>query len=309
MNLPLISHLDEIVVRLDKLGEKGRVVNFKRTKEKVEALKDKLTNIDSVVGKGKGTRGSTYAVIKQFLETGRSDYLDDLRRRTPEIPTMEYNPFAEYLRGIYGFGDKKVQKLIADGYTNLAQIVAKEKLNEHQRQGIWWRHHLVQPIPRSEIDYIRNYIIAPRWQGIQYEIAGSYRRKSQISGDIDILVLDTSIDDLVLKLGTYIVSKLEGKVKKATDVFHGIIRISDEFWARRLDIRLATTETWAYKLFYFTGSKNFNIRMREQAKSLGMKLDEFSLKDRATGYKYPAKTEEEIFKWLKLEYVAPENRK
>lgn len=316
MNSSLISHLEEIVKRLNHLKEKGRAYNFRNVADKLKSYNGKILTADdpvvtAAIGKGKGTKGSTYTTIQEFLLYNRSNYLDDLRRRTPEIPIQDNNEFREYLKGIYGFGDKKIENLLGKGYTNLAQIVANEKLNEHQKQGIYWRHHLIQPIHRSEIDYIKNYIISPAWRGVKWEIAGSYRRKAQVSGDIDVLVLDqgVTIDYLVELLGGYIVSKLEGKIKKATDIFHGIIRISEQFWARRIDIRLATSETWAYKLFYFTGSKFFNIRMRERAKELNMKLDEYSLMDRTTGKKYQATTEIDIFRLLELDYVAPEDRK
>jgi len=65
-------------------------------------------------------------------------------------------------------------------------------------------------------------------------------------------------------------------------------------------------EEWGAALLYFTGSKNFNIRMRNAAIAKGWKLNEYGLWD---GDKLIAgKTEEEIFEALGWEFVEPTAR-
>jgi len=59
---------------------------------------------------------------------------------------------------------------------------------------------------------------------------------------------------------------------------------------------------------YFTGSKEYNIRLREIARKKGFKLSEYGLFDRKTGKFVAGRTEKEIYKKLGLKYVEPEKR-
>ena len=61
-------------------------------------------------------------------------------------------------------------------------------------------------------------------------------------------------------------------------------------------------------LLYRTGDKNFNIKIRGIAKSLGMSLNEHGLFNRETGELITAGSEEEILNALNIPYVKPEDR-
>jgi DNA polymerase (family 10) len=87
----------------------------------------------------------------------------------------------------------------------------------------------------------------------------------------------------------------------------GIVRISPQDNAHRIDIRLIKPESYAYALMYFTGSQRFNILTRQRAIELGLRLNEYGLFDEE-GQSLPGESEEEIFDHLGLVYVAPKNR-
>jgi DNA polymerase (family 10) len=60
---------------------------------------------------------------------------------------------------------------------------------------------------------------------------------------------------------------------------------------------------------YFTGSKEHNVKLRERAMSMGYTLNEYALADKKDKTKQVAtKSEEEIYKKLKLAWIAPELR-
>ena len=86
----------------------------------------------------------------------------------------------------------------------------------------------------------------------------------------------------------------------------GILRLGSEYIGHRIDIRIIEDESWAYGLLYFTGSKNFNIYLRQSAKKLQLTLNEYQLYNNNS--KYPATTEHDIFKHLNIPYVDPCNR-
>ena len=89
--------------------------------------------------------------------------------------------------------------------------------------------------------------------------------------------------------------------------FMGIVRLSDNYYGHRIDIRLVPAENYPFALLYFTGSQKFNILMRNVAISMGLKLNEYTLSD-SKGKNYKANSEEDIFKILNLKYVAPKDR-
>jgi len=75
----------------------------------------------------------------------------------------------------------------------------------------------------------------------------------------------------------------------------------------QVDIYRATPKTWGVLTLIRTGSTQHNIKLCSWAKSMGLML---SAKDGVIkdGQVIASRTEEEIFKALCLEYVAPEQR-
>jgi len=85
----------------------------------------------------------------------------------------------------------------------------------------------------------------------------------------------------------------------------------DEFAAgerlhRRLDLRLVPHDQYCFGTLYFTGSDTLNKRMRAKAQELGYKLNEYSLMKGDDAL--PAASEEDVFKHLGMEYLAPADR-
>ena len=87
---------------------------------------------------------------------------------------------------------------------------------------------------------------------------------------------------------------------------------------RRIDIRLVPYNSWHFAVFYFTGSRAFNIRMRNTARSLNYMLNEYSIRpilgtktdtdDDKLGNPIEVSSEQDIFRLLKLPYLEPSNR-
>jgi DNA polymerase (family 10) len=83
---------------------------------------------------------------------------------------------------------------------------------------------------------------------------------------------------------------------------------------RRLDILLTPPSEYPYALLYFTGSQEFNIGMRTHALSRGYTLNEHGMKPLLLdgNNKNPTagdiKEERDIFTYLKLGFVRPEDR-
>ncbi len=129
--------------------------------------------------------------------------------------------------------------------------------------------------------------------------AGSLRRLKETVRDIDILISSDNpkkIMDIFIKLspGAEILAKGETKAS---------IRTKNDV---QIDCRVVEEESFGAALLYFTGSKNFNIKLRQLAIKKGLKINEYGI---FKGENFIAgRTEEEIFKALGIDYIEPELR-
>jgi DNA polymerase/3'-5' exonuclease PolX len=157
-----------------------------------------------------------------------------------------------------------------------------------------------------------------------FEICGSFRREKPTSGDIDVLItkLDTSSDshDDINHLERFI-KRLKKPIKSnnnqpllADDItdknyetkYMGFAKYKDNPF-RRIDIRYVNHDVYPSAMLYFTGSAELNLKMRKIAKSMKLKLSEYGL-TKEDGTKLKIQSEYDVFKILKIEYLAPRLR-
>jgi len=133
------------------------------------------------------------------------------------------------------------------------------------------------------------------------EVAGSYRRGSPTSKDIDILLSSEKFNlHQVVKLLQNCGLILDTLCMK-DEKFMGVVKINDQ--VVRLDIVYVKKKYWGSALLYFTGNKTFNIVLRDHAKKKGYTLNQYGLF--YNNERIPAFTEKEIFEELRLVYVEP----
>ncbi len=315
-NIKIASHLEEISKRILEAEPKneGSAKGYKRAADVIRKHGVEIRSAEQAA-ELRGIGPKITKTIGEFLLYGKSERNELLKPLTPNIQEIVFNPenekqlrFKEYLKNLYDFGAVKAQSLIDEGYTNLYDIYMYAPLNNQQRKGIYWRNHINQPVPRSEIDVLR-IILSELWANIpeiHWEIVGSYRRGEEKSGDVDILVYSphVNITGLVNALQTFIVERLT----ETATMFEGLFRLSNKLYAHRIDIKLSSIQAWPFMMLYFTGSQQFNILMRSRAISLGLKLNEVGLTIVQTGEYIPLHSEEEVFRYLGLKYLTPEQR-
>jgi DNA polymerase (family 10) len=135
----------------------------------------------------------------------------------------------------------------------------------------------------------------------QMEVAGSYRRRRETIGDLDIVVTSEGknsapVMDRFVAYGDVadVISKGE---TRATVKLRGGLQV---------DLRAVEPDAYGAALLYFTGSKAHNIDLRKIAQEKSYKLNEYGLfkgTRRAAG-----KTEEEVYAKLGLDWIPPELR-
>ena len=80
---------------------------------------------------------------------------------------------------------------------------------------------------------------------------------------------------------------------------------------RRIDIMFSTMVEAPFALLYFTGSADLNKKMRARALSMGYSINEHTIIDKKTKEpitEHKFKTEKDIFNFLKMDYIEPQNR-
>ena len=79
---------------------------------------------------------------------------------------------------------------------------------------------------------------------------------------------------------------------------------------RRIDIIVTKPEQYYFELLYFTGNDEFNKEMRSYSLELGFSLSQYAFTDVKTKsiVDRSFKSEHDIFNFLGLKYIEPENR-
>lgn len=130
-----------------------------------------------------------------------------------------------------------------------------------------------------------------------FAVAGSYRRGKSTIGDIDIVSTEHP-------------QALRQRLLAASDelIDEGERRTSVRVDGQRVDIRFTDKRQCGSMLVYLTGSKNFNIRLREIAIGKGWRINEYGIEEREAGGSREYETEEEMFAALGMSYVHPHQR-
>lgn len=239
------------------------------------------------------------AKIKEFEETGKIQKISELMT---EYPRLKY---ALAYDRILGFGIKLIDRVLDAGYNSPEELIAAVdagiiEVPEMARLGLKYRDDLARKIPRQTVNFvasqIKEFINADK-----IIIAGSYLRGNPYSGDIDLVIVSNSESlnmDALKKSPEFIGTSVSGP-SKITVLWKAAFVIA-------IDLNFVSAEDYIPALLHFTGSKRFNIRMRETARRLGMSLNQYGLFKR--GKLIKVTSEKEIFDILKIPYVPPENR-
>ena len=299
-NKPVIAYLQEYYDKEDNVFKKNA---YKKAIKNLSGIKiNSITDIINIKGIGVKIKEKIEYVIEHF-----------------EPETID-----ESLDNIYGIGPAKLKVLKEKGINTFqklkdALILDSKLLNAKQKIGLQYYDDIEKRIPYVEIEDHDKYLHKIILENKKVEcinIVGSYRRKKESSGDIDLLIKIKNKDDYIgilkeivekLKKEKYILEILACKDKK----FMGIVKLKESgIIARRLDMLITYPEEYACALLYFTGSKEHNIKVRNKALKMGYTLNEHRMEKIKSDVKdIPYfNSEKDIFDFLEIEYIDPHLR-
>jgi DNA polymerase (family 10) len=131
--------------------------------------------------------------------------------------------------------------------------------------------------------------------------AGSARRRRETFRDLDVIATSTDPPALIEAFtGRDNVADVlaKGDTKATVLTNDGL----------RLDLRVVPPESYGNLLQHFTGSKEHNVALREDAVRRGFSVSEYSVTDMETGEEFKAADEEELYAHLGYAYIPPELR-
>jgi DNA polymerase (family 10) len=130
-------------------------------------------------------------------------------------------------------------------------------------------------------------------------VAGSYRRRCETVGDIDILATTDEGSPIMDHFVAYRDVQevlVKGPTKSSIRLKGGL----------QVDLRLVQRESYGAAMVYFTGSKAHNIVIRGISRERGLKINEYGV-FRGTELICGA-TEEEVYRAIDLAFIPPELR-
>jgi DNA polymerase (family 10) len=312
-NFEVVKVLSEIAIflEMDEVQFKPRA--YEKAARSIEALEEDVEEIYKkggikalmeIPGVGRNIAGK----IEELITTGKLKYYEELKKKVPVD--------LENLSRIEGLGPKKIkvlwQKLKIKNINDLEKAALahkisklpgfKEKTEQNIIKGIEFskkskgRYVLgfALPLVRDIENRLRN---LPEVKKVL--VAGSVRRMKETIGDADFLVISdkpkkvmdffTSMPEVIDVIG-------KGGTKSTVKLKTGM----------DADVRVLQEESFGAALQYFTGNIDHNIAMRRIAQEKGWKLSDYGLFQGSK--QIDAKSEEEVYEKLGLQWVPPELR-
>ncbi|WP_323843804.1 DNA polymerase/3'-5' exonuclease PolX [Microbulbifer magnicolonia] len=261
--------------------------------------------------------------IQTMVETGRLPLLEEVEARTP--------PALSELMKIEGLGPKRVRALYLElnikTLDDLKEAADSGKIHEIAGFGDKSEEKIKQRVAKFSGEKPRTKLIEAeeiakplleylkKAEGIKdVMIAGSYRRRKETVGDLDILITAKGAFS-ANKKGAFSANK---KGSPIMDHFTGYDEV-DEVVSKgktrstvylrsgmQVDLRVVPQVSYGAAQHYFTGSKAHNIAVRKMGVKKGYKINEYGVfkgDERIAG-----ETEKSVYEKVGLPFIEPELR-
>lgn len=271
--------------------------------EPVAALLARGQDLADLPGIGEDLAGK----IAEICRTGRLQLLEDVEARTPSDLAR--------LAQVPGLGPKRVKVLHdalgVNSIEDLARAAAAGRIRDLPRFGEAFEQRLLRDLkaaPATGETRLRISVAEEYAAGLlehvkalpgvgEAVVAGSYRRRRETVGDLDILASGPpSITDGFVGYAEVVKVLAKGPTRVTAVLRNGL----------QVDLRVVPDESFGAALVYFTGSKAHNIALRKRAQGRGLKVNEYGVfrgEARLAG-----RTEADVYRAVGLPLIPPELR-
>jgi len=339
MNKNILEQFNKLVDKLkydidhsqDKKEETSNTFRLRQILKVISIIKKfnkeiKTENEIDELNEIKGIGPGTIKRIKEILEKGKLSEIKSNKKKDKHIKAVEN------LEEVINIGRKIANKFVNEHKIKSVKELKKAikdgkiEVNDKIKLGLKYHNKVNLVIKRSDIDIVNKYLYET-FSKIDNElfgiICGSYRRKKLQSSDIDVLITHPKIKTKkklesnkinylketvnILKKEKFIIDDLTDK--DINTKYMGFCKLK-KGKPMRIDIRYVPYKSYYPALLYFTGSGEYNKKMRSVAESLGYLLNEYGLYklDGEKRIRIKVNSEKDIFDKLGMEYLEPEKR-
>jgi DNA polymerase (family X) len=314
-NADVVDQLELLADMLELEGEQAfRVLAYRRAAQRIKETGGSIAQL-ALDGKAKELQGIGKTIeekIVQIVETGEIEAVAKRRKRIPAdvisfmrlpglgpktarriwlelgVSTVEELKAAaeqERLRALTGLGPK-----IEENVLRALKEQAKPKAPARPLLGAGL------PAVLAVVAALREHPAAE-----QVSEAGSVRRRRETFRDLDVIATATDAEALIDVFTSFdwVVEVVARGGTKATVISQDGLRF---------DLRVVPPECYGNLLQHFTGSKNHNVAMREEAVRRGLSISEYGITEVESGEVHTFRTEEELYEWLGYQLIPPELR-
>ena len=319
------------------LGKRGNAQTSFRARGYVKAIKS-LEKSTASIYEGKDAK-DLEGIGKGFQEKIDEIAKTGTLKLFKEVSENKGQQSREDLQKVIGIGPSRANALVKMSINSVPKLKKAVKegrvdVTTMTELGLKYYNDLTKRIPRPEVLFFKEIIDKALYNNvtnksgelipIETHLAGSYRTGKKDSKDIDLIITVDIKQSLLDKSGIFdnLIDVLKEKkllfgiMIQGVDKVMGLVKLPssiNEFKphkVRHIDIRLISHSILPWYMMYFGSGIEFSRNIRQTAAEQGYRLDEFGLFDRKTGKRinFKVDSEHDIFKFLGVKYVAPEER-
>ena len=307
--LDLLADLSEILEE-----ESFKVIAYRRAAGRIRESPLPIAEL-ALDGKAKELPGIGKTIENKVVEVVEDGEMHALTKRRGLVPAG----VVDFLR-LPGVGPKTAARIWTqlgitslDGLKTAAQegrlrelsgmgARSEEKILKALEAGVGEvpeeRHLLARALPavRRVVD-----ALAAHPSALAVSEAGSVRRRRETVKDADVIATSNDAASLIAAFcsGDWVSEVLARGDTKATVVGHDGLRF---------DLRVVPAECYGNLLQHFTGSKDHNVALREDAVRRGLSISEYGVTEVETGNVVTHATEDELYRFLGYAPIPPELR-
>jgi DNA polymerase (family 10) len=314
-NGELADQLDLLADISEILGEDSfRVIAYRRAATRIRETPSPVAEL-ALEGKAKelpGIGATIQGKVVQIVEHGEIEALTRRRQRVPM-------GVVEFLR-LPGVGPKTAARIWTQlGVTTLDGLrAAAEEGRLRELSGLGQRseerilHALAAGTQKkaetrgllgAALPAVRRVLaeLSEHPAAIAVSEAGSVRRRRETVADLDFIATSSDPRALIDAFcdGSWVSEIVARGPTKATAVSHDGLRF---------DLRVVPHECYGNVLQHFTGSKDHNVALREDAQRRGLSISEYGVTISDTGEVVTHASEEELYAYLGYAFIPPELR-
>ncbi|MBD3245642.1 MAG: DNA polymerase/3'-5' exonuclease PolX [Candidatus Omnitrophica bacterium] len=318
-NSEIADKLNETADLLEIKGENQfRIRAYRGAARTIESLSQdaaQMTEAGKDLSELPGIGRDLAGKIKKIVSTGTFPLLDRLHKQVPAG--------LRDIMKVSGMGGKRVKKMFealkVKNIDDLKTAARRHEIRELEGFGEKIEQSIIEGIERMETAKPRmpiavvDEIARPLLEYLSREkkvknidAAGSYRRRTETVGDLDILVTCKQGSQIMDRFTKY--ENVEKVVSQGNTKSTVLLRSGFQ-----VDLRVLPQVSYGSALVYFTGSKAHNVAIRRIALKKKLKMNEYGVFKLPSGRRkkerrIAGKSEKQVYQTIDLSYIPPELR-